>query len=103
MPGKPSADDLHHGSEIAFANVLWDIVRVWEQLRIAAPGVFPESGPELSPLLFYRTSLSCEYELKRIAGTEATELGEVAYLYDTGCLTAQSEVGGSALLRESGR
>lgn len=25
MLGKPSADDLHHGSEIAFANVLWDI------------------------------------------------------------------------------
>lgn len=36
MLGKHSANELHPEPEITFATVLWDIVRVWELLRITA-------------------------------------------------------------------
>lgn len=62
------------------------------------PEEFPESVLKLSPLLFCGTSLSCGC-VKENSRNGARELGEMAYLYDTGRLNAQSEVGSSALLR----
>lgn len=44
-------------------------------LRVPAPEEVPEPGPPLLPLLFCRTSVSSGCTLKKIAGTEAKELG----------------------------
>lgn len=94
MLGKHSANELHPEPGLTFANVAWDIMKVWEQLRALPRGNFLEPGAVLSPLLFYRASLSCGCELKGPEGTEARESGEIPCLYYLRCLNTQRKVGG---------